>query len=353
MSQPYYQQPSYPPNYGAYGPPPPQKSGPNWILIILGIFGGGAILLVVACCGSLVWIATPPKASPQASQPFEVASVPIPPLPPRGGNKEAIEPGVVREEVSLGPGDGFYNPPGHGGILWIYLPEGNHAPGSLPCVLICGAGSTLLEGMSLVDEDSDEHVPYARAGFAVVAYELDGPSDYGEPESRSYNAFKSSRAGLVNARNALEYALAKVPEVNPRQIYSAGHSSAGTLAILFAEHEPRLAGCVAYAPCVDVPGFLGAEVRVLSWELPQLADFAVQSSPKTHESRLNCPLFLFHAEGDENVDVDESRAFADRLKGAGKDVTIVTVSGGDHYESMIEQGIPKGIEWLKTKTGKQ
>jgi dipeptidyl aminopeptidase/acylaminoacyl peptidase len=125
------------------------------------------------------------------------------------------------------------------------------------------------------------------------------------------------------------------------------------MALLFAEHEPRLAGCVAYAPCVDVPGFLGGRMTFLSWQLPGLADFAVQSSPTTHESRLSCPVFLFHAEGDENVSVEESRSFANRLKGAGKDVTIVTVPGGDHYQSMIDQGIPKGIEWLKGKTGKK
>ena len=83
-----------------------------------------------------------------------------------------------------------------------------------------------------------------------------------------------------------------------------------------------------------------------------LADFVVQSSPRTHESRLNCPLFLFHAEDDSNVPVEDSRDFASRLKQAGKDVTFVTVPTGDHYDSMIEEGIPKAIAWLKTKTGK-
>ena len=34
------------------------------------------------------------------------------------------------------------------------------------------------------------------------------------------------------------------------------------------------------------------------------------------------------------------------------DVTLHTVPGGDHYQSMIDQGIPAGIEWLKQKTGK-
>ncbi len=62
----------------------------------------------------------------------------------------------------------------------------------------------------------------------------------GPDEIRKYEAFRAADAGLINARNALEYTLAKVPEVNAKQLFSVGHSSAGTLALLFAEHEPRL-----------------------------------------------------------------------------------------------------------------
>ncbi|MFN0021234.1 MAG: alpha/beta hydrolase family protein [Pirellulaceae bacterium] len=340
-----------PANYGAYGPPPPKKSGPNWLLIILGIFGGGAILLVLACCGGIAWLGSPPKASPQASQPFEVITVPLPAFPDRGQNRQSLEPGVTREEISFGARGGYYATPGHGGILWIYLPEGQHAPGSLPCILICGAGSTMLEGMSLGDGDVDEHIPYVKAGFAVVAYELDGPGD-NDMSPRAYDAFRKSRAGLVNARNALEYVLAKVPEVNPKQIYSAGHSSAGTMSLLFAEHEPRLAGCIAFAPCTDVPAFI-TEARALSFSHEGIADFVVQSSPNTHESRLNCPVFLFHAMDDTNVSVLETGDFAERLRQAGKEVKSITVLSGGHYDSMIKQGIPEAIEWLKTKTNKK
>ena len=349
--QPNYGQGSFgpPTNYGPYGPPPPKNSGPNWVLIILGVLGGGGILLVAACCGGIMWLGSPPKASPQASQPFEVVSVPLPAFPERGLNRTTMEPGITREEVSFGARGGSYSPPGNGGILWIYLPEGQHAPGSLPCILICGAGSTLLEGMSLSDGDVDEHTPYVKAGFAVVAYELDGDGELGE--ERAYEAFRQSRAGLVNARNALEYVLAKVPEVNSKQIYSAGHSSAGTMSLLFAEHEPRLAGCIAYAPCTDVPAFI-VGIRALSFTHQGIADFVVQSSPGTHENRLNCPVFLFHAEDDGNVDAEDTKDFAARLKQKGRDVTLKMVPTGDHYDSMIDEGIPAGIQWLKSKTNK-
>jgi dipeptidyl aminopeptidase/acylaminoacyl peptidase len=194
-----------------------------------------------------------------------------------------------------------------------------------------------------------EYIPYVQAGYAVVAYDLDGP-DYseGDPESmkRAFEAFKASRAGLVNARNALEYVLAKVPEVDPKRIYAAGHSSAATHALLFAAHEPRLAAVIAYAPASDVPKWFGPRLRLVSMMVPGSVDFITQSSPTTHASRIKCPTFLFHAEDDSICEVAQSRTFSETLKQQGTPVTLVTVPSGDHYDSMIAEGIPAAIKWL-------
>lgn len=358
--------PQFPSPYGPqFGPQPQQKGkgGGSMILwIVLAVLGGGTLLTCVCCGGGAYYFTSAPVVSASAKQPFNVAAVPVPPLPDRGAAVPlAGEPDVQLFRGSLGPGNGFPATPGHGGNIWVYLPKGNHAPGSLPCVLITGAGTTLLHGLEWgeLDQggDSDEHLPYVRAGFAVVAYELDGPLDeFGDDEKamqRAYNAFRAAQAGLVNARNALEFTLAKVPEVDPKRIYAAGHSSAGTAALLFAEHEPRLAGCVAFAPCLDLmERFSPVGVRGLSFLLPGLADFAVQSSPKTHEARLNCPVFLFHGEDDSNVPCADSRACERRLKALGKNVTLQTALQGDHYDSMIDLGIPMAINWLKQQGGR-
>ena len=169
----------------------------------------------------------------------------LPVFPDPGPGRE-IEPGIMLHEIRL-PGG---NSPGFGGKLWLYLPSGAQG---VPCVLITGAGSNLLVGMDLADGDRPEHLPYVRAGFAVMAFELDGAvanmQQAGDPQILAGAArFLAARAGLVNANVALEYLLAKVPQVDPQRIYVAGHSSAGTLSLLFAEHEPRLKGCVAFAP---------------------------------------------------------------------------------------------------------
>src|SRR5437762_7581937 len=210
--------------------------------------------------------------------------------------------------------------------------------------------------MALGDGDSPEHVPYVKEGFFVVAYELDGPLDDTsdvQQMKRAYDAFARSRAGLVNARNALQYVLDKVPEVNPDQIYVAGHSSAATHALLFAEHEPRLAGVIAYAPAIDVSQRFGPLLRVFALQMPGVVDFATRSSPNTHRERLKCPTFLFHAEDDSNCPIVQTRKFADELKQQGTDVTLMTVAMGDHYQSMIDEGIPAAIKWLRQQERKK
>jgi dienelactone hydrolase len=326
--------------------------GVSCATIALVFYGGGALLIVVLCAGAAITLSNPPKASTEANQPFTIDEVPIPEFPERISATE-IAPRVWKREISLGDTGGFYPAPGHGGKLVLYVPLGRLRPKSVPCVLITGAGSNLLSGMSLGDGDSPEHIPYVKEGYFVVAYELDGPlDDAGDVQQmkRAFDAFAASRAGMVNARNALQYVLDKVPEVNPTQIYVAGHSSAATHALLFAEHEPRLAGVIAYAPTVNVPKRLGPLLRIYSLQMPSVVDFATQSSPHTHIGRLKCPTFLFHAEDDSNCPIGDTRKFAEDLTQQGTDVTFVSVPTGDHYDSMIKDGIPAAVKWLETRT---
>ena len=70
-------------------------------------------------------------------------------------------------------------------------------------------------------------------------------------------------------------------------------------------------------------------------------------SPRTRESNIACPVFLFHARDDETVNVSQTTALADRLKTLGKPVTLDLTEEGGHYQPMLDIGIPHAIEWLK------
>jgi len=329
----------------------PRQSGSSWPMI-LGVLGGGGLLLALVCCGGLAMVFRTPSASAAAKEPFTIADVPSPAFEERAdAERQELEPGVLQYEIKIGDRDGgIYETPGHGGYMILNLPQGEHRAKSLPCVLIAPSGSSLLEGRDLRwGRHRAEHIPYVKAGCAVLSYELDGPCEAdGDPGVvlPAYDAFRNSRAGLVNARNALEYVLVKVPEVDPARIYAAGHSSAATHALLFAEHEPRLAGVIAYAPATDLPKRMGPQMPLLRFVLPGVVDFVTQSSPSTHVAALKCPTFLFHAEDDSNCPIADTRVFADKLKQQGTDVKLVTAATGEHYDSMIDEGIPSAIQWL-------
>jgi acetyl esterase/lipase len=67
--------------------------------------------------------------------------------------------------------------------------------------------------------------------------------------------------------------------------------------------------------------------------------------------KIECPVFLFYAEDDARF-AGQVRELAERLAAAGKKVTAEHVPKGGHYQSMIDEGIPRAIQWLKSLPAK-
>jgi dienelactone hydrolase len=253
--------------------------------------------------------------------------------------------------------------PGFATKFRIYLPAKQQAPGSLACVLVAPAGTTLLHGSDIDSGDyHDETLPYARAGMAVIHYSLDGPmadmqsftseQKLMQAMNNAYSQFRAADAGVTNGRIALEFALAKLPQVDPARIFCAGHSSAGTLALQLAVEESRIAKCAAYAPATNL------ELRLMELlaepalvpVFPDLPSFLGRYSPYSNASRISCPVFLFHARDDSNEPWSTTNDYASQLKRLRKNATFVSVDRGDHYQPMISSGIPKAIEWFQQPT---
>lgn len=277
---------------------------------------------------------------------YALAKVALPPLPALPELRE-LEPGVHFAEVDLAWPRGKSK-------LWIYLPDPAAKPKSLPCIVTAPAGSNLLFGMALGDGDRAEHLPFVKAGFAVVAYEIEGvmPDDDAQTDEnvlRQLRAYTECWAGLQDGHAALEYALTKLPAVDTKRVYTTGHSSAATMALMLAAHEPRLAGCAAFMPIVDVKERIGDEyLAMLEKDFAGYGNFLVRNSPVTHAARYAMPLFLFGAEDDDNVDCGAIEKFAELVRGKGKQATFAKVAEGGHYEAMIAAGIPQAIAWLQT-----
>src|SRR5215831_13159251 len=73
-----------------------------------------------------------------------------------------LAPGVEFCEIRV-RGDGAGLPM----TLNLYLPAGQHAAKSLPCVFIAPAG-TAFHGAVIDESDRAEHLPYVKEGFAVM-----------------------------------------------------------------------------------------------------------------------------------------------------------------------------------------
>lgn len=271
------------------------------------------------------------------------------PAAPQIGATRTLEPGVLEYEVALP------RPGGSMETLWIYLPA-SPSQAKIPCLLIAPAGTRLFHGMDLGDSDRPEHMPYVQAGYAVVGYSLDGPLPDNPTDAQmtdATQAFKDADAGVANAKAALDYALANVPKIDPQRIYTAGHSSAGTVSLLVAESDPRIAACIAYAPCCNVPQRLGLKaLNALDSAVPGESDFLAQYSPNARLSGLTCPVFLFHADDDSNVPKEDVEEFFRLAQVTNSHVTYAHVETGGHYDSMIHDGIPQAISWLGTLPAK-
>ena len=56
---------------------------------------------------------------------------------------------------------------------------------------------------------------------------------------------------------------------------------------------------------------------------------------------------MFQARDDSVVKAGETKRFVDQARAHNPQVEYVEVDFGEHYESMIQQGIPRAVQWLK------
>lgn len=361
--------------YGTAATAGQRKTGPgsgnHWKLLagitggVLGLLALGGIASVLFNGGGRSQLGTEESYLDQ----LDLASASEGSLPPKRSSQSAVPrsrglglgmPGrptfrpLPGSRVSFGSAK--FDQPGPGGKMEmnIYMPPGTYPGGALGCVLVAPAGTNLLVGNSVDGADyHDETLPYAEAGFVVIQYSLDGDIDMEhateEQFSEAFREFRMAMAGARNTSLAMRYATEVLEEVDPRRIFVAGHSSAGTVALNSTYFAPGIAGCAAFAPCSDPEAFHADLYSVpgLNSIFPGMRGFDRMNSPMANASRIRCPIFVFQASADGVVDCNETRTFVEKVKKTNRQVKYVEVVGGDHYNSMIQQGIPAAVRWFK------
>ncbi len=237
------------------------------------------------------------------------------------------------------------------------MPAGNHQPGTLGCVFLAPAGTPLLHGVKIGQEDNmEEIVPYVKAGFVVSIFDLDGDMPEGlSPEQgrayfqaiqSAYDRFVKADAGVLNGKLAIDFVLARVPEVDPKKLYTSGHSSAATLSLLLAAKDKRISKCIAFAPITDLNsriGDLASDPSAMAW-FKNFKEYCKTGSPITYASQYRCPIFILHAMDDDNEPFVSTQRFVSKLN--RQSVTFVQERRGGHYAPMVKVGLPKAIKWL-------
>ena len=215
----------------------------------------------------------------------------------------------------------------------IRMPAGDHAPKSLPCLVVAQYQNDLLTREPLPQE---QRGGFPMMGAAItknavtIQYWLSGKArdwrkdgvDKGDMKE-AIAEFRKTQGGLLNAQLAVDLALS-LPEVDPQRIYTAGDQESGLIALLLAEHDDRLRGCIVTDPITDLVAYYGQQrLDELSVDLAEMSHFAIRHSPITHVDKIRCPVFLAQSKNERRAPREQSMAFAEKLRELSKDVVFL------------------------------
>jgi dipeptidyl aminopeptidase/acylaminoacyl peptidase len=189
--------------------------------------------------------------------------------------------------------------------------------GKLPVVVF------LHGGFAFGDSDWDMAKPFLDAGYVVLMPILRGENQQPGTFSLYYDE--------VNDVLAATEKLKKHPRVLPDQIFVAGHSAGGTLAILSSMASNHYRGAASLSGSMDVRSERKKPLLVFD-----TADIDEQRarSPLLFAEHFQCPTMLYYGD-QEKWAVKETTLTFEKAKLAKVAVSVKVIKG-DHYSSVPE-----------------
>lgn len=213
---------------------------------------------------------------------------------------------------------------------YLMLPPGKETAKGLPAIVMPHGGP------SARDEWGFDWLAqyYANQGYAVLQPNFRGSAGYGDAWFQE-NGFRSWRTAVGDVDAAGRWLVAQGIAA-PDKLAIVGWSYGGYAALQSAVTNPGLfKAVIAIAPVTDL-GLLMEQAR--NWSNFSLTrDFIGEGphveagSPARHAREIKAPILLFHGTADRNVDINQSRLLAGRLKDAGVTSELVVYEGLDHY----------------------
>lgn len=177
-------------------------------------------------------------------------------------------------------------------------------------------------GCSFENGDWAMTEPFQRAGYLVLA-----PILRGENGQKGSFSFFYDEVGDVLA--ATEY-LSRQPEVDAANIFIAGHSFGGTLALLSAMATNRFRAGVAFSACPDVRRYLQSMPEVAVFDPKDSREILVRS-PYAYATSFKCPIRMIYGAEEAGLDL-LTRITATTASQHGLDVAAIKVPG-QHADS--------------------
>lgn len=244
----------------------------------------------------------------------------------------------------------------------VYLPT-NPAKAKIPCIFIAPSGTTPLYGQKLTSLGGGEYRHYVKAGYAVITHDVDGAIEdmskinevpiLTNPDKVTIarlKAYKAADGGVLNAKLAIDYALAKIPQIDPQAIYTAGSGSGGTIALMTAVADKRVKGAIAFTPVTDIPKKFPSLIDNIAKAVPGYLEAIERFSPYQNAAKITKPLFIFQDDGSTvNLSAD-TNSFIESVSKSNPAVTFFHATVVQTFQYNIPpSGVQESIDWLNTQ----
>ncbi len=249
----------------------------------------------------------------------------------------------------------------------VFLPTHPAKP-KLPCIFVAASGtepSAPFAGRTLEEMNTGDFVKYAKAGYAVIAYDVDGAVgdinvinraesfDARQKQILIYliKAYKASDAGVLNAKLAIDYAVARIPQIDPNAMYTAGTGSGGTISLMVAATDKRIKAAIAFSPVTTLPGQYSTLVETVSKSVPGYKEFIDRSSPHNNIDKMTKPIFIFHDDRLTTISLADTTNFVELVKKNNSSVFFTHELDRDFRtgDDMLSSSLKQSIEWLNTQ----
>jgi dipeptidyl aminopeptidase/acylaminoacyl peptidase len=212
---------------------------------------------------------------------------------------------------------------------YLTLPPGHDSAAGLPALVLPHGGPSARDewGFDWLSQF------FANRGYVVLQPNFRGSSGYGDAWFHD-NGFHSWQVAIGDVLAAGHWLVKQ--GADPSRLAIFGWSYGGYAALQSAVVEPgTFKAVIAVAPVSDLAALKEQYRRYIDYEMiskfigegPHMHD----GSPIEHVDKFKVPVLIFHGGSDVNVDIEQSRHMAERLKAAGVRCELVTWDELDHH----------------------